>query len=403
MSGSIYQRKSDKRWVGSISLGNNQNGKRKRKTVYGDTKKEVENKINTILYEMHTGEYVEPTKDTLIGFLKNYHKVCAGYDMWNPKSIKPKESIWEQTTAELYKLYIDVHFTPYFSNTKLIDVKPIILDEYYNNKMANERKYTVKIGSKNIEKTAKPLSLNSARKLNSFLSSAFEYAILNGIIKTNPTKGIKLGKKAKYLPAVYNEEQFLQLMDYVAGTDDEIPIVLGGGCGLRRGEIFGLYWRNIDFNTGYIEIEQTTVRFKGTIEKDPKNTSSRRTFKAPEYVLAILEQYKKRVRGKQGNKVITRWKPSTYSERFGILLERFELPHIRLHDLRHYNAVIMCKYGVSDKVAAERLGHSQVSTLRNVYQHVLKDMDQTAADEIDAMFAKKKEREEKKANFKVAK
>jgi integrase len=61
----------------------------------------------------------------------------------------------------------------------------------------------------------------------------------------------------------------------------------------------------------------------------------------------------------------------------------------------------MCKYGVSDKVAAERLGHSQVSTLRNVYQHVLKDMDQTAADEIDAMFTKKKKLEEKKANFKV--
>ena len=170
---------------------------------------------------------------------------------------------------------------------------------------------------------------------------------------------------------------------------------------MRRGEIFGLYWRNIDFKTGYIEVEQTSVRFKRTIEKDPKNESSRRTFKAPEYVIAILDEYKKRTRGKQGDKVISRWKPSTYSERFGIILERFSLPHIRLHDLRHYNAVIMCKYGVSDKVAAERLGHSQVSTLRNVYQHVLKDMDQTAADEIDAMFAKKKEREEKKANFSV--
>lgn len=85
------------------------------------------------------------------------------------------------------------------------------------------------------------------------------------------------------------------------------------------------------------------------------------------------------------------------------MLNRFGLPHIRLHDLRHYNAVIMCKYGVSDKVAAERLGHSQVSTLRNVYQHVLKDMDKTAAEEIDMMFTKRKELEEKKVNFKVAK
>lgn len=403
MGSSIYRRESDKRWVGSISLGKDINGKRKRKNVYGDTKKEVEDKINTILYEIRMGEYIEPSKDTLIGFLKNYHKVCAGYDMWNKNSVKPKDSTWEQTTAELYKLYIDVHFAPYFGNMKIVDVKPLVLDSFYNFKMTSERKYFVTVKGKPKEKTAKPLSLNSTRKLNSFLSSAFDYAVFNAIIKNNPTKGIKLGKKTKYLPNVYNEDQFFHLLEYVAGTDDEIPIVLGGGCGLRRAEIFGLYWRNIDFNTGYIEIERTSVRFDKTIEKDPKNESSRRTFKAPEYVLEILSRYKKITRGKQGERVITRWKPGSYSERFGKLLKQFKLPHVRLHDLRHYNAVIMCKYGVSDKVAAERLGHSQVSTLKNIYQHVLKDMDQTAADEIDIMFAKKKEREEKKSNFKIAK
>jgi integrase len=201
------------------------------------------------------------------------------------------------------------------------------------------------------------------------------------------------------MPTVYNEDQFIQLLDYVSGTDDEIPIVLGGGCGLRRGEIFGLYWRDINLDDGYINIQQTSVRFNKTIEKSPKNASSIRSFKAPDYVIDVLRTYKSKVKGKNAQKVLTRWKPSTYSERFGILLNRFKMPHIRLHDLRHYNAVIMCKYGVSDKVAAERLGHSQVSTLRNVYQHVLKDMDQTAADEIGTMFLKQKEHA--KSKFKV--
>jgi integrase len=276
-----------------------------------------------------------------------------------------------------------------------------MLDSFYNYKMTTPRKYTIKVKGKPKEKTANPLSLNSARKLNSFLQSAFEYAVLNNMIKSNPAKGVKLGKKVRYLPKVYNEDQFSQLLDSVAGTDDEIPVILGGGCGLRRGEIFGLYWRNIDFKNEYIEIDQTSVRFKNTIEKDPKNESSRRIFKAPGYVIAILDEYKKRTKGKQGDKVVSRWKPGTYSERFGILLERFGLPHIRLHDLRHYNAVIMCKYGVSDKVAAERLGHKDVQMLHKVYQHVLKDMDRTAADGIDIMFAKRKEYEEKKANLKI--
>lgn len=400
MSSSIYQRKSDKRWVGSISMGKDAVGKRKRITVYGNSKKEVEGKVTDILYEIRSGTYIKENKDTLVGFLKEYHKICAGYDMWVNEAVRPKNPEWEETTAQLYKLYIDVHFEPYFKDAKLTDIKPLTLDTYYNYKMTHNREYTVKIKGKPKTKMAKPLSLNTVRKLNSFLNSAFNYAINNGMVKNNPTKGVKLGKKTKYLPKVYNEDQFLQLLDFVAGTDDEIPIVLGGGCGLRRGEIFGLYWKNIDFNTGYITIERTTVRFKNTLEKDPKNTSSQRTFKAPKYVIDILRNYKKVVKGKSYQKVITRWKPSTYSERFGILLERFGLPHIRLHDLRHYNAVIMCKYGVSDKVAATRLGHSQVSTLRNVYQHVLKDMDQTAADEIDIMFSKK---DEQRAKFKIVK
>lgn len=374
MRASIYKRDSDNRWVGSISLGKDENGKRKRKVVYGDTKKEVEEKINEILYEIQIGEYIEPSKETLIGYLNSYYSVCC--------------SNWESTTADLYRMYIDVHFAPYFKTMKLTDIKPMMLDKFYNYKMTTQREYTVKIKGKDVVKYAKPLSLNSVRKLNSFLKSAFSYAVANNLIKSNPADKVKLAKKEKFFPTVYNEDQFLQLLEHVSDTDDEIPIILGGGCGLRRGEIFGLYWRNIDFETGYITIEKTTVRFSKTVEKLPKNESSQRTFKAPDYVMSILVKYKNKVNGKQEDKVVTKWKPGTYSERFSKLLDKYDMKHIRLHDLRHYNAVIMCKYGVSDKVAAERLGHSQVATLRNVYQHVLKDMDQTAADGIDTMFQK---------------
>lgn len=388
MRPSIYPRKSDGKWVGAISLGKDMNGKRKRKTVYGNTKEEVEEKVNVILFEMQTGEYIEPNKDTLISYLNDYYRVC--FDNW------------ESTTADLYRMYIDVHFVPYFKDMKLIDIKPIILDTFYSYKMKNTREHTVMINGAPKKKIAKPLSLNSVRKLNSFLKSAFNYAVANDLMKSNPTNKIKLGKKEKYLPTVFDEEQFLQLLDYVSGTDDEVPIVLGGGCGMRRGEIFGLYWGNIDFDNGYITIEKTTVRFSSTIEKAPKNETSQRTFKAPEYVMDILYGYMKKIgdyKKIKNKKVITRWKPGTYSERFSNLLDKFDMPHIRLHDLRHYNAVIMCKYGISDKVAAERLGHSQVSTLRNIYQHVLKDMDQTAANEIDVMFSKKKELQKNK--FKI--
>ena len=387
MNARYYQRKSDNKWVGVVENGKKPNGQRNRIVRYGDTKEEVSAKMNVILFELQTDQYITPNKDTLIGYLNNYYDVCF--------------ENWETTTAELYRLYIDVHFEPYFKDRKLADIKPMVLDAFYNLKMKEARDYSVMVKGKQVIKKAKPLSVNSVRKLNSFLKSAFTYAVDNDLMVKNPAEKVKLGKKEKYLPVVYNEDQFSQLLDNVYNTDDEIPIILGGGCGMRRGEIFGLYWKNIDFKSGYITIRQTMVRFKENKEKPPKNETSSRTFKAPGYVISILEPYMKKNKAKLNDKVITRWTPGAYSERFGKLLKKYEMPHIRLHDLRHYNAVIMCKYGTSDKVAAERLGHSQVSTLRNVYQHVLKDMDQTAADGIDAMFAKQSEKADRQSNLKI--
>lgn len=383
---SIYQRSSDNRWIGAIELEST-NGKRKRKTVSAKTEREVRRKVNALVYEIENGEYIEPNKDSLIAFLKEYHRICAGYDAWSKNSKRPDNAKWEETTASLFKMYIDVHFAPYFKDMKLIDIKPITLDKFYNYKLVTPREVEIKNGTTVEKRTVPPLSINTVIKLHKFLKAAFNYAVVNGIIKKNPTFGVKLSSKEDYIPTIYDAEQFSVLLDYVANTDDEIPIILGAGCGLRRGEIFGLRWRNIDFENKLITVERTSVRFDKTIEKSPKNKTSSRTITAPSYVIDVLRKYRNRI-GKidPNEKVITRWKPGSYSDRFNKLLLEFNLPHIRLHDLRHYNATIMMKRGIPDKVAAERLGHANVSTLRSVYQHVLKDMDVKAADEIDVVF-----------------
>lgn len=383
---SIYQRKSDKLWVGSIELDSG-NGKRKRKTVAAKTERAVKRKVNALVYEIENGEYVEPVRGSLIEYLKEYHRICAGCDMWDSEFEYPDNAKWEETTATLFKMYIDVHFTPYFKDTKLRDIKPITLDKFYNFKLTTPRETEIKKDKNVIKRTVPPLSINTVTKLHKFLKSAFNYAVVNGTIKTNPANGVKLGSTEKYKPTVYDADQFAELLKHVANTDDEIPIILGAGCGLRRGEIFGLRWRNIDFKNGLITIETTTVRFDKTMEKAPKTETSNRTITVPSYVLDVLRKHRIRVgRVDPNGKIITRWKPDSYSKRFAKLLTKFDMPHIRLHDLRHYNATIMMKSGIPDKVAAERLGHANVSTLRSVYQHVLKDMDVKAAEEIDVMF-----------------
>lgn len=374
MKGSVYKR-SDGKWVGAVDLGKDVFGKRKRKVVYGSTKAEVEDKVNTLLFELKTGNYIEPNKDTFISFLNDYYNV--------------NQTKWQETTKKLYKMYIDIHFEPYFKQMKLSDIKPMELDKFYNYKLTN-------VDVKN-NKT-RTMSANTVRKLNTFLKAAFNYAVANNLMTNNPACRVVLPKKNEFKPTVYNEDQFLALLDAVSGTDDEIPILLGAGCGLRRGEIFGLRWKNIDFKNKTLTIETTCVRFKEYTEKKPKTESSKRTITLPDYVVDVLKLYRVKSRNSlEDDKVVYKWKPNAYSERFVKLLEKHGLQRIRLHDLRHYNAVIMMKRGVPDKVAADRLGHSTVTTLRNVYQHVLKDMDQTAAVEINDMFERKNSHQAKKA------
>lgn len=369
MKPSIYPRKSDKKWVGAITVDKEIYGK-SRIVVYGNTKDEAETKAYQTLYEIQTNQYVAPTKDTLISFLRYYYKVCL-----------PK---WEPTTAELYKMYIDVHFEPYFGDAKLKDIKTLTLDQFYNKKITEERVVKIKKGDKLVDKSLPPVSVNTVIKLNKFLKAAFNYAVINDKIKKNPTIGVKLSSPTQYKPTVYNEDQFMKLLECVHDKDEEIPIILGAGCGLRRGEICGLRWGNVDFSNKTITIDKTEVSFTKTLEKDPKTETSKRKIKAPGYVIDVLYKYYiKHDSPEPESKVVTRWKPKSLSGRFNELLDNYGLEHIRLHDLRHYNAVVMMKCGVPDKVAAERLGHSNVSTLRKVYQHVLKDMDADAANKIN--------------------
>jgi integrase len=382
-------------WVSAINMGKDTFGKRKRKVLYGDTEKDVIKKANSIIIDMNNGDYMEPNKDSLICFLKEYHRIRAGCDMWKPNYKMPEDAKWEENTALLNKMYIDVHFEPYFKEIKLTDIKPVTLDKFYNYKLSTPGEYEVMIKGKKVKKERPPLSMNTVIKLDKFLKSSFYYAIKNGMLKNNPTTGVVvLGKKKKYKPTVFNKEQFLKLLQSVEGTDDEIPIILGGGCGLRRGEIFGLKWENVDFDSGTITIENTMIRFKSTKDKDgAKNEQSARTIIIPKYVLDTLNNYKIKISPNDADKIITRWKPGSYSERYGILLDRFDLPHTRLHDLRHYNAVIMMNKGIPDKAAAEFLGHKDTQMLHDVYQHVQEEMKQKTADTINEMFKKKNSHE----------
>ena len=374
--GSIFQDKAGY-WRGTVNLPRIPGGSRKQKTFYGDLsqtvsqqKKELQIQITNLEYEINNNLYLNESNATMEQYLKEWLKIYAA------------ESL-EETTGELYEMYVEVHINPFLGKLKIKEIKPMQIQEFYNEKM------------KDIElengKVKKGLSKNTIGKLHSFLNRAFDDAMRNRKIKYNPCQGVNKPKKKKYKPAICSEENFYTLLDKTKGTFDEIMILLSGICGLRRGEIFGLRFIDVDSKNYKISIMQTKVRFKKKwIIKKPKNDTSARKISVPEFVTNTISTYLASLKVVPGT-IFEEFLPDAYSKHFSKLLITHNIPHIRFHDLRHFNAIIMLKYGVADKVASGRLGHSQVQTTREIYQHVLPDMDKQASNIIEGIFSKKSE------------
>lgn len=365
MRGSVFQDKNG-RWRGVVELPKGPDGKRKQKVFYGDMskspsqqKKEVQSKVNELIYEMENNLYMNETNATLEQYLNEWHKVYTAN--------------LQETTRQLYKMYIEKHVVPEIGHLQIKKIKPMQLQEFYNKKLDT-------------------ISPKTVAKLHTFLNRALKDALRNQLIKYNPCEGIDKPKGKKYTPTIYDEGQFNELMSIVRGTFDEVCILLAGVCGLRRGEIFGLRLRDIDFKESKISIVETMVRFNGEwIIKPPKNETSQRKIKVPDFVIYAISDYLTSLKVVP-QRICAEYKPGSYSHHFKQLLEDNRLTHIRFHDLRHFNATLMLKYGVPDKIASGRLGHSQVQTTREIYQHVTSDMDTQAANIIEGVFTTKEEK-----------
>jgi len=340
---------------------------RPRETFRGDpNKSDSENKkmlkalCNELEYKISNNLYLKETNETIEQYLLKWHETYAAN--------------LAETTQQLYKLYIEKHIAPEIGDIKMKEIKPIQLQQFYN------------------EKIKSGLSGNSTGKLHTFLNRAFSDAIKNRVIQYNPCDGVEKPRSRKNPIGMCEEDNFFALLEITKGTFDEIAILLAGVCGLRRGEIFGLRRKDVDSDKNTITIEETMTRFSGEwLIKPPKSESGLRKIRVPKFVIDAIDAYIKSLKSVP-YRIMDGHKPDYFSKHFSKLLSNNKLPHIRFHDLRHFNATIMLKYGVSDKVASERLGHSRVQVTREVYQHVLSDMDNQASNVIEGIFTKKEDK-----------
>lgn len=346
-----YKRK-DGRWEAYVIYTDPDTGKEKKKSFYGKEKygQDAKRKLNEFITKLESGDYSDISKITLEGWLKKFLEVYCAH--------------LAETTKEGYENYIFNHIIPVLGRLKLNEVKPLHIQRFYN------------------EEREKGYSGTTILQEHRILHKAFKKAIGDGLISKNPCDGVDAPKPDDYNPTVYTEEQFTSLLDKLKGHRMEAFILIAGMCGLRRGELLGLTWQDIDLDKGIISVKRNVVpTSKGNITKKPKTKKSEREIAIPSIIIPRLRQ----LRGI--GKIFTRldgieYNPGSVSRMFKEFLKKNGLPHIRLHDLRHFNCTMMLKYGVSEKEAQERSGHSNPIMLRK-YQHILEDMDKQSADKLN--------------------
>ena len=249
-----------------------------------------------------------------------------------------------------------------------------------------------------------PLSPETIRHYHRFISSVLGVAVKWQLILQNPCERVTLPKKKKTPPKYLDEEQAAQLLELIEKEDmqHKTMIKMFMYTGLRREELCGLEWKDINFETSVITVARASIYIpkEGIISDTTKNETSQRCIKAPAAAIQMLKDYRMWQR-EQIMRIGDRWQntdrlfttsegkpihPDTITGWFHDFIKRNNLPNITIHSLRHTNATLMINSGVPITTIAARLGHANPSTTTKIYTHAIKSADAAAAETLDNIF-----------------
>jgi len=366
LRGNIRQRAKNS-WTITIEMPKDIiTGKRKQKyyTVRG-TKKEAEKFLTGKLRELDTGLLIDTKKIKFGEYL----------DYWKEKTFKNLEI----TTSEGYIQKIDKHIKPFLANIYLEDLKPLHLQNFYEEKL--------KHGNLN---NGGALSPRTVLAIHRIIYSALEQAVKWQLVIRNVASAVEPPRAKKYEAKYLTDKQTEDLIKVAKQSDIYIPIMIAIYTGARRGEILALNWSNVNLENGTIKIIQNLCATKkGLIIKEPKTKSSIRTIAISEDLVKVLKQHKiNQMKNKlrlgqlyQDNNMVCCYEdghlfnPKRFSAKFNELLKKNNLPIVRLHDLRHSHASLLVKLKVQPKELSARLGHSNISTTYDLYSHLYEEAD----------------------------
>lgn len=376
--GCVSQRK-DGTWTGRIDLGYQPNGKKKIKAVYGKTEAEVKRKLKDLRNELTKGEFKQDIKAVTV---KTY------MDNWlvNYKKNEVKPSTYDLIEATCNNLIY-----PRIGNYQLVEVKPSDIQSMIN------------------DLTQSGYSYSTIRKVYNYVKSAYTFAFERKEVSEIPFAKIILPKSVKKDMSeivFYNEEEIKLIKNSALvkfpNSDAYIfrygyAIILLLYTGLRCGELLGLKWEDVDYESNSIRVkrnlkqvinrDEDADRKYVVIEQSTKTKSGVRSIPLSNMAKEALTYYAKIrtdspyvLSSKNGRPVSAR----NLDRAFRNILTRAGITkQYGVHSLRHTFASMLFKKGVDVKTVSEILGHSDVSVTYNIYIHIINEQKIKAIEQLN--------------------
>lgn len=364
--GGIYQRESDGKWCASVDLGF-VNGKRKRKVVYGETRKEVAEKIKALLRDHQQGVNIAPEVLTVEQFLKR----------WLEEAVKPKN---KASTLDSYTRIVTLYLVPHIGKLRLEKLTAVHVLTMQNTLLSEG------------------LSTRTVQYARAVLRRALGQAVKWDLLNRNVVPLVDAPRVEKHRITPLDEAQARRLLAAASGHRLEAMYRVALSLGLRKGEVLGLHWSDIDWRVRKLSITTTVQRIAGQKTlTTPKTATSARTLLLPDVLIKVLRQHQER-QALEREALGEEWQeydlvfpsergtplePRNIVRSFKRLLKRAGLPETtRFHDLRHSCATLLIAQGVHLSVIKEILGHSQISVTADIYGHVLPETQRSAVEQL---------------------
>lgn len=356
-------------WSFTLDLGRDPStGKRKQITRRGfDSKEEAELAANQMTIEIENETFVNEKNVLFKDFIMDYLQIIA-------------EPSVKASTFRGYKSAIENRLIPKFGHVKVKNIVPKMISAYYN------------------ELLKEGLTEEFIHYIHAIPKTASKTAIDWKYIKNDFMNNVKAPKIPKKSVETWSIDECKKFLNRMREQKDHIFTLyyLAIYTGMRRGEILGLKWSDIDFEKKRIYVQHSLyyISGQGLVLQTPKTNSGNRNISITDEMISELQSYKVKKQEqllKVGMKLSSEHfvvsafggeplNPNTIYKQFSYDSNLAGMKKIRFHDLRHTHATIMLEIGESSKVVSERLGHSNVSITLDKYSHVTSNIQDSSAE-----------------------